>query len=280
MNELYRVTGTSRQAFHQHLDRKTHAIADGNRLLELVFKLREDHPTMGCRDMYHLLQPCNIGRDAFEKLCRAHGLASQKAVNYQRTTDSSGVIRFENLIVGKVPTAPDQIWVSDITYFAINGKFYYITFIMDAFSRRILGYCASERLFTEQTTLPALKMAIHARNGKNLEGLIIHSDGGGQYYEGHFLKLTRETGMLNSMCDYAWENGKAERINGVIKNNYLYHWDIPAFEHLVIQLDRAVYLYNSEKPHKALNRVSPITFENMYIRSGKTSEGEKSATEY
>ena len=280
MNTLYRATGTSKQAFHQYLDRKKQSYVDGLQILLIVHELREVHPTMGCRDMYHLLEPEKIGRDAFERLCKSHGLGSQRPVNYQKTTDSSGVIRFDNLVLAIVLTRIDQVWVSDITYFRVSGRFYYITFIMDAYSRRILGHCASGRLFTELTTIPALEMALAIRKGRDLEGLIIHSDGGGQYFDDYFLVLTKAAGILNSMCEYPWENGKAERINGVIKNNYLRHRSISTFEQLVTNLDRAVHLYNLEKPHKALKRVSPITFENMYIGDGKTSDGDKSATEY
>ncbi|MBP1637756.1 MAG: hypothetical protein H6Q18_545 [Bacteroidetes bacterium] len=64
------------------------------------------------------------------------------------------------------------------------------------------------------------------------------------------------------MCEYPWENGKAERINGVIKNNYLQHRNITTFEKLVREVDRSVKLYNQEKPHIMLNRKTPIQFEN------------------
>lgn len=131
-----------------------------------------------------------------------------------------------------------------------------------------------------QTTLPALKMAVRTRQGAVLTGTIFHSDGGGQYYDSDFLDHTQELKLYNSMCEYAWENGKAERINGVIKNNYLIHRDISTFKDLQREVDRAVYLYNHEKPHIALNRLSPINYEKMYISRGKISDGEKSTTEW
>ena len=202
------------------------------------------------------------------------------SVNYSRTTDSQGVIRFDNLTIGLKLSGINQLWVSDITYFEVYRKFYYLTFILDAYSRLIVGYSVSKRLFTEQTTLTALEMAISCRKGIDLTGTILHSDGGGQYYDKEFLKKTQSLGIVNSMCEYPWDNGKAERINGVIKNNYLRHRSIGSFSELVKEVDRSVKLYNEEKPHKALKRVSPLTFEKMYIQSGKTSDGEKSTTEY
>ncbi len=124
----------------------------------------------------------------------------------------------------------NQVWQSDITYFEVMGIFYYITLIQDAFSKVIVGYSASKRLTTEQTTLVALRMAIKKRRGQSLKGLIFHSDGGGQYYDKEFQRLISKHEIVSSMCEYAWENGMAERLNGVIKNNYLKHRMIKNFK--------------------------------------------------
>lgn len=279
LNRLYKALGISKQAFHQRLNRQIQEQSYLHQLLFLIYEVRADHPTMGVRDMYYLLAPEFIGRDAFEAYCREMGLVSERPINYSRTTNSTGVCRFDNLTIGITLTGINQLWVSDITYFEVNRRFYYLTFILDAYSRLIIGYSASKRLFTEQTTLNALEMAVSCRKGMDLSGTILHSDGGGQYYEKEFLKKTQSLGMVNSMCEYPWENGKAERINGVIKNNYLRHRSIGSFSELVKEVDRSVKLYNQFKPHKALNRVSPLTFEKLYIHSGKTSDGEKSTKE-
>jgi len=230
-------------------------------VLKLIYSIREDHPSMGMRDLYFKILPESMGRDAFESFCKLNNLWSKKPKNYRRTTDSSGVIRFDNLLQTMTINSIDQAWQSDITYYEINSTFYYITFIIDSYSRRIVGYNTSKRLNTEQTTLPALQMALKTRKNKNMEGLVFHSDGGGQYYSKAFLDITSKQKMRNSMCEYAWENGKAERINGTIKNNYLTHRKIENFEDLVKEVDRSVLLYNSEKPHIALNRKSPTTYE-------------------
>lgn len=267
LNRLYKSIGQSKQAFHQRMNRYLQERSAGEQTLMLAYRIREDHPTMGLRDMYFKIAPAGMGRDRFEALCRQAGLMVKRAHNWRRTTDSSGVVRFENLLDGLVIDRPNQVWQSDITYYDINGKFYYITFIVDAFTRVIVGHAVSQRLQTGQTTLPALHKAIKSRMALNLsiQSLIFHSDGGGQYYDKGFLELTKKHNIVNSMCQYPWENGKAERINGVIKNNYLIHRDIRSFEQLQREVDRSVLLYNNEKPRIMLQRKSPNQFEKEYI---------------
>lgn len=267
LNKLYQSIGLSKQAFHQRMDRYLQERSFEEQILMLVYRVREDHPTMGLRDMYFKIAPIGIGRDRFEMLCKQSGLMVERTHNWQRTTDSSGVIRFDNLLIGLVINKPNQVWQSDITYFELNDRFYYITFIIDAFTRVIVGHAVSNSLKTEQTTLPAIQKAIKSRIdlNKSNHALIFHSDGGGQYYDKEFLELTKKYKIINSMCQYPWENGKAERINGVIKNNYLIHRTIHSFEQLQIEVDRSVLLYNTEKPHIKLQRKSPIQFENEYL---------------
>jgi putative transposase len=255
----------SKQAFYQMLKRKQEQMACEFEVIEEVKKLRKDHPTMGMRDMYRTINPERLGRDKFCALCRSYNLQSRRYKNFYRTTDSSGVIRFDNLTTDYVCNDINQVWVSDITYYQTLGKFYYITFIMDAYSRNILGYSLSSDLKMVNTTEPALQMALNVRKGFEWKELIFHSDGGGQYYATDFIKLLRDNNIVSSMCEYAWENGKAERINGVIKNNYLRHFDQRTLNELRVSLDRAVYLYNNEKPHSALNYLSPVEFEMSYI---------------
>lgn len=228
---------------------------------DIVTQVRQDHPTMCTRYIYHKVRPKGIGRDRFERFCADNGLMSVRKVRSCRTTNSSGVMRFDNMVDGLVVSSINQVWQSDITYFDLGEKFAYITFVTDRFSSRIVGHSVSEKLFTEDTVLPALKRAVKTRKGQNLAGLIFHSDGGGQYYSRKFLKETSRLGFRNSMCTYPWENGLSERINGIIKNNYLIHWNIHSFEELTKAVDRAVSLYNEDKPHIRLKRLTPVEYE-------------------
>jgi putative transposase len=220
---------------------------------------------MACRAMYYKIRPEHIGRDRFEHLCAQWGFVNKQKLNFKRTTDSSGVVRFDNLTIDLELTDINQLFSSDITYFDLDSKFYYLTFIIDCYSRCIIGHSVAATLVTEATTLPALKMALSCRKMNWRAGIIFHSDAGGQYYDKAFLKLTQQYQLRNSMCEFAYENGKAERVNGVIKNNYLRHWRIKSFDQLAKAVDRAVTLYNTDKPHKALKNKTPQAFEKALV---------------
>jgi len=203
-----------------------------------------------------------MGRDLFEVFCYSYGFKVGTIKNHYRTTDSLGVIRFPNLMMSLDElTSVNQIWVSDITYYLVGGIVSYITFILDLYNRKIVGYCVSKTLRTEDTTLQAVQMAIKAEHIARNSNLIIHSDGGGQYYSKQFTALTNYYGMRNSMGTSVFENPHAERINGTIKNDYLIPWGQKNFEELDKMLMKAVYLYNTIRPHQSLNGLSPEQFE-------------------
>lgn len=259
MNRVYHYLGYSKQAFHQKLERQLREEEHFELLLPIVRELREEHPGVAARELYLILRPEQMGRDKFEQFCFAHGFKLERKRAYHRTTDSSGVTRFDNLVAGMELNGINQAWSSDITYYRIGETFYYITFIIDLFSRKIVGYSVSKRLLTEQTTIPALEMAIAER--KPAAGLIFHSDGGGQYYSKEFLQLTQEKEIRNSMCESVYENAHAERVNGTIKNQYLIHYRPLTFQALVKMTQRAVNNYNTLKPHSSLEKLSPVAFE-------------------
>jgi transposase InsO family protein len=234
-------------------------------LRQLIEDIRKDHPTLSCRAMYYMINPTTMGRDKFENICNELGFTTERRRSRHITTDSTGVERFDNLLKGRVLTGINQAYSSDITYFQIKDHFYYITFIIDCYSRTILGHSVSSRLTTEQTTLPALKMALKNRNYIIPKGIIFHSDGGGQYYSKAFLELTSSYHFLNSMCEYSYDNGMVERLNGVIKNNYLKHLTIETLEQLKKEVDRIITLYNETRPHKSLNYKTPKQYENELL---------------
>jgi transposase InsO family protein len=243
------------------LERRKYKLEEQEQLIPLINEIREDHPRMCARDIYHKLQPGCMGRDQFERFCMDSGYRLKRLRNYRVTTNSLGVTRFPNHLKDTLVTRVNQVFVSDITYFDIGASTYYLTFIMDLFNREVVGWSASDNLRTENTTIPALYRLISERGRASLKGSILHSDGGGQYYCNEFKALTRDLEMVNSMTEEkVYENSHAERLNGIIKNNYLYPYGPTNMSALKRLLDRAVLMYNTGKPHRALGRLSPSEF--------------------
>jgi len=275
LNKFYRSIDTSKQAFHVKYNRYKQRQEELGYLHLIVNEVRKDHPGMSLRDLYHMIQPTNLGRDRFECYFSELGYGVSLRRSRRRTTDSTGVIRFPNLIAHKKLTGVNQVWVSDITYYRIGEKFYYLTFIMDLYSRRIVGHSISRTLLTNHTTIKALQGALTTRGLRQIEGLILHSDGGGQYYSHEFRELTRKAKIVNSMGKSVYENPHAERVNGIIKNNYVRHYAPETFNQLIPMTNKAVRMYNQEKPHKALNKLSPIQFESKLFKCSKPVKKQK-----
>lgn len=273
MNKLFEVLGISKQSFHQMLSRRKYKFEEQEQLIPLINEIRRDHPRMSARDIYIKLEPSCMGRDQFERFCMDSGYRIKQLRNFRVTTNSLGVTRFPNMIKDIECTRVNQVFVSDITYFDLGSDTRYITFIMDLYNREIVGYSESDNLRTESTTIPALHRLIKERGMSNLKGAIIHSDGGGQYYCNEFKTLTKSLGMINSMTEEkVYENSHAERLNGIIKNNYLYPYGPTNIKSLRKLLDKAVYMYNTGKPHKALGKLTPRSFkETIYNEDNSAS---------
>jgi putative transposase len=254
MRAIYQYTHTTRQNVHQIYQRLIQKEEELVNMEYLMHEIRQNHARMGGLKMFVMLQPKYIGRDRFLNFYNQMGFCIETKRNFKRTTNSSGVIRFPNLVDSIKVTDVNQVWVSDITYYELSGRFYFITFITDQYSRYIVGYKLSARLLTTHTTIPAFKMAWGAMQGSHKP--ILHSDGGGQYYSKKFLRLTNDK-VINSMAESVYENAMAERINGVIKNEYLKPSNPQNFNDLERKLVIAVDKYNCTRPHRSLNFRSP-----------------------
>jgi putative transposase len=254
------------------LNRRRFKYEEQEQLIPLINEIRQDHPRMAARDIYLKLQPSCMGRDQFERFCMDSGYRIKRLKNYRVTTNSLGVTRFPNMIKDIEVTRVNQVFVSDITYFDIGSDTYYLTFIMDLYSREIVGWSASDNMRTECTTLPALHRLISERGRSNLKGAILHSDGGGQYYCNEFKALTKGLHIISSMTEEkVYENSHAERLNGIIKNNYLYPYGPTNMTSLKRLLDKAVMMYNTGKPHKALGKLTPSAFKETIDNENNSS---------
>jgi putative transposase len=264
MKDLVSVFGMSTQNFYQRSIKLDQRSEEEEMLLYMVQKIRKNHPRMSARTMYKMILPQTIGRDKFERLCLENGFRVKKQKNYRVTTNSKGVVRFPNLIQEIEVTGVNQVFVSDITYYEMNGRFEYLTYIMDLYNREIVGSSVSNNLRTENTTIPAIRQVVKTRGSQNLEGAIFHSDGGGQYYCKEFLKITKKLKMCNSMTqEKVFENAHSERLNGTIKNDYLYPYHPNNHQALKKANTKAIWMYNNEKPHSSLNNLTPVQYRKI-----------------
>lgn len=260
MKEVYKVAGISKQALHQHRNRSLQKAAEASGFFERADKIRKDHPGVGCRKMAKQLRLKGWGRDKVEQLLLGNGYRLYYPRNYARTTYSQTDIYYPNLIEGLELSGINQVVQTDITYFKAAERFYYIVFLIDVYSRRIVGYSVNKSL-EAKANIGALKMMLKNRKGQNLAGMIHHSDRGRQYIDKEYRKLLNDNAMTPSMCKAAWENAYTERVNRTIKEEYLNKWEIGDYPTLVKYLKKAVQHYNTQRKHEGLADTIPIEFE-------------------
>jgi len=252
------------------LNRQQTRFAKMQEFIEKAESLRGKHPEMGCRKMALKLKDEGFGRDKIEALLLRSGFRIVYPPNYMKTTQSVRIRQFDNLIKGLEIKGINQVVQTDITYFWMNGRFGYLVFIIDVYSRLIVGYHASSGL-ESVANMKALEMMIKLRERENLKGLIHHSDRGSQYHSKEYLKALTDHGIKISMCDKAWENAYTERINRTIKNEYLRHRKIDSLEKLRKNMDIDVKAYNTDRPHWSLpQQMAPATFEQYVTKLEKS----------
>lgn len=220
--------------------------------------LRRAHPGCGVEKMYYTLKPSFIGRDRFIEIMMEAGFRLKRARNYRKTT-YAGMKRYPNLIKGMKIEAPSMVWQSDITYLPVGNHFYYAVFIIDVYSKKIVGYTVSKTM-QAIANVQALAMAFKT----NCSPKIHHSDRGSQYSSHSYVNILNQHSTQISMGLKAQENAYAERINRTIKEEYLDAWSINTFKELQRKIDKAINHYNQKRPHNHLNRLSPMEFENRY----------------
>lgn len=264
MNALYQICNITKQGHHQRLISEQKWSDLEYLVVGAILEIRELHPGMGLRVIYEILQPVGLGRDAFISIGITYGFRLITYKNPIKTTFSSPYSRYKNLLIDKKLDDINQLWTSDITYYKISETYYYIVMIMDVYSRKIVGYSIADNMKAENNCY-ALEMAFSIRKQRHFLDLIHHSDRGGQYISDKYIALLKGANIKISMCNQVYENAHIERVNGTIKNQYLRHWNITNFEDLKKRLKNTINAYNTSKPHSALNKLSPDSFE-QYIK--------------
>ena len=228
-----------------------------------VLLVRKLLPRTGTRKLYYLLekefkqQHLRIGRDKLFSILRDEQLLIIKKKRYAKTTNSKHWLhKYPNLVKDLAITRPEQIWVADITYLSIEKGFIYLHLITDAYSKQIMGYCLSDNL-AATSTIKALQMALSKRKYK--DKLIHHSDRGLQYCSTGYVSLLDKNDIDISMTQDGnpYDNAIAERVNGILKDEFALDDILPDFMHAQKQTDQAVSLYNNQRPHLSCNMLTP-----------------------
>ena len=269
--------GITRQAYYQNGWKGAEISIEEDILLKEVLKIRKSHKRMGTRKLHEKLHPfmlehqIKMGRDALFDLLSSNYLLIRKRKRRIQTTQSFHWLRkYPNLIRDFVPTGPNQLWVSDITYRKIIGGHVYISFITDAYSHKIVGYHVAETLEAIES-VQALKMAL---SGLFMEPdghfqLIHHSDRGVQYCSSEYVKLLKDNNIQISMTENGdpLENALAERLNGILKDEYLIDSPVNSMEEARKVLARAVSLYNEDRPHMSIGNLYPSMVHEQKIQT-------------
>ena len=259
--------GMSRQAYYQNSRKAIDTSIEEELIIQQVKQIRQNHPRLGTRKLYGKLQAfmlensIKMGRDALFNLLAANHLLIRKRKRRITTTNSYHWLRkYPNLIRNFVPTAPHQLWVSDITYWKINAQEHlYISFITDAYSHKIVGYQVAETLEAIES-IQALQMALSAFEGAESHlQLTHHSDRGIQYCSREYVKLLQDNNIQISMTENGdpLENAIAERVNGIIKEEYLDAYEVNDIKEARELLDRVIQLYNNDRPHLSISNLTP-----------------------
>lgn len=257
--------GKSRQAFYDHNWRlSTHQIQE-QLIVKMVQDIRIELPKTGGLKLMHLLKEdlkahrINVGRDAFFDVLRNNNLLIKIRKRFAVTTNSNHPYKkWSNLILTFIPTAKDQLWVSDITYLRTVPGFNYLSLVTDAYSKKIVGYHLSQQL-KAKGCLIALNKAIRSLESPSANSLTHHSDRGIQYCCEPYVSLLQANHINISMTQSGspYDNAIAERVNGILKNELQLDKVFNNYSQAVAAVSLAINTYNELRPHMSCGNLTP-----------------------
>lgn len=262
-SEICNTYGYSRQAYYKRHNASYRKILMESMILDQVRVIRHRQPKIGTRKLYFKLKPVllemgyKFGRDQLFNLLRRKNLLIQRRRKYVKTTNSRHrFLKYGNLLKELEISRSNQVYVSDITYIRTIKGFGYLSLITDASSRKIVGYNLSQDLGIKGC-MRALRMALR-QVPKGID-LIHHSDRGIQYCSYDYTDLLKKHGVRISMTeqDHVYENALAERVNGILKEEFLLGETLASYEIAQSMVKESIQIYNQERPHLSLNYETP-----------------------
>ncbi|WP_235893471.1 IS3 family transposase [Litoribacter populi] len=263
MRTLCRYFGYSTSAYYSRVKQLARQEVDRTLILEMARRVRKNHPRMGSKKVYRLLE-ANIrdidpgmGRDKFLALLRQEGLLVIRKKKYAVTTQTFyRYHQYKDHFNGKTWNMPGQAWVCDITYIRVRDTFKYLFLMTDAFSRKIVGWHLAGTL-ESKWAVEAAKMAI--KQCSSTAGLVHHSDRGFQYCSKNYINLLKKNGIITSMgqAGYCYDNAMAERVNGILKEEYGLDLTYQSGAEAFTAVKQAVKFYNEGRPHWSLKLEIP-----------------------
>jgi len=238
---------------------------------QFVLEVREQDPRIGMDKLWRMYQQrfseeYRVGRDLFRCILHERGLNLVHRRRAVRTTDSRHVLpTYPNLVKNVIPTRPNQIWVSDITYIAIEDpealhgyRFSFLTIVMDAYSKKVLGWCVAPTLEASHS-IKALRMAVKTLPEGFSDTLVHHSDRGTQYASADYIKVLSASNITPSMTESGnpKDNAMAERINSTLKNELLHGRTFTSLRQVTSAVGAAFSFYNDCRPHSSIDWHTP-----------------------
>lgn len=255
--------GLKRDAYYKYKSRADKRLKLEQQIIEIVQKRRRSLPREGVRKLKFSLNQefenanIKVGRDTLFNILRKHNMLIHRKKYSSRTTNSlHRFYKYKNIIKDLEVTRPNQVWVSDITYIRTIKGFCYLALITDMYSRKIVGYDISNSLELKGCER-ALNKALY--KAKETTGLIHHSDRGIQYCSNVYTQILKRNKIDISMTEenHCYENAIAERVNGILKDEFYLDQTFDSLEHAKRATKNAINLYNQIRLHVSLDYKTP-----------------------
>lgn len=264
------MIGIHRQQYYKAINRSAKKKDIGQKVIDLVNEIRIKLPRVGTRKLYFLLKEplkkLNVGRDKLFTILKANHLLIKPKRQYHVTTNSYHRFKkHKNLIKNIEINRPEKVFVSDITYLGHRDNPMYLALVTDAYSKKIMGFDVSNSL-NAQGAIRALNMAIKNRKYQHKD-LIHHSDRGLQYCSDKYQEILKDNDINCSMTEQydPYENAIAERINGILKQEFIGDLEINKLDVMKDFIKNSIYIYNTFRPHFSNYYLTPVNMHEQVL---------------